>query len=165
LGTKSVEIVGMSVEQLLTQLNKAYSDEWLAYHQYWLGAKIAKGPMRDVVTKELVEHAGEELHHVELLTTRIIQLGGTPVLSPKKWYDMTICGYAEPQDPQVRILLDQNIKAEQCAIATYNKILQETLTADPVTYGVVLEILENEVEHEEDLQTLLEDYELMMNQK
>jgi bacterioferritin len=43
--------------------------------------------------------------------------------------------------------------------------LQETLTADPVTYGIVLEILENEVEHEEDLQTLLEDYELTMNRK
>ncbi|HEX2958771.1 MAG TPA: ferritin-like domain-containing protein [Chitinispirillaceae bacterium] len=165
MGTKSIEIVGMSVEELLTQLNKAYSDEWLAYHQYWLGAKIAKGPMRDVVTKELMEHAAEELHHVELLTTRIIQLGGTPVISPKKWYDMTNCGYDEPRDPQVRILLEQNIKAEQCAIASYNKILQATLTADPVTYGVVLEILENEVEHEEDLQTLLEDYELTMNRK
>jgi bacterioferritin len=165
LGTKSIEIVGMSVETLITQLNKAYSDEWLAYHQYWLGAKIAKGPMRDVVVTELMEHAAEELHHVELLTSRIIQLRGTPVLSPKKWYDMTNCGYEEPRDPQVRTLLDQNIKAEQCAIASYNKILQETLTADPVTYAIVLEILENEVEHEEDLQTLLEDYELTMNRK
>jgi bacterioferritin len=37
-----------------------------------------------------------------------------------------------------------------------------TREKDPVTYNMVLTILQQEVEHEEDLQSLLEDYELMM---
>ena len=34
--------------------------------------------------------------------------------------------------------------------------------ADPVTYNMALTILSQEVEHEEDLQSLLEDYELLV---
>ena len=33
---------------------------------------------------------------------------------------------------------------------------------DPVTYNIVLQILQDEVEHEEDLQSLAEDLELML---
>jgi bacterioferritin len=36
------------------------------------------------------------------------------------------------------------------------------MTTDPVTYNIVLQILEQEVEHEEDLQALLEDLDLMV---
>jgi hypothetical protein len=37
-----------------------------------------------------------------------------------------------------------------------------TKDADPITCNMVLQILQQEVEHEEDLQALLEDFELMM---
>jgi bacterioferritin len=43
MGTKGIEIVGMDVKQLLNLLNIAFADEWLAYYQYWLGAKVVKG--------------------------------------------------------------------------------------------------------------------------
>jgi len=33
-----------------------FAEEWLAYHQYWLGAKVAKGPMKDAVAAELLQH-------------------------------------------------------------------------------------------------------------
>ncbi|NMC54465.1 MAG: ferritin, partial [Chloroflexi bacterium] len=36
---------------------------------------------------------------------------------------------------------------------------------DPVTYNIVLTILEQEVEHEEDLQSLDEDIEMLMIRK
>ena len=49
MGTKGIEIVGMDVQQLLTLLNVAFADEWLAHYQYWLGAKVAKGPMKEAV--------------------------------------------------------------------------------------------------------------------
>ena len=42
MGTKGREIVGMNVDELLRLLNKAYADEWLAYYQYWIGAKIVR---------------------------------------------------------------------------------------------------------------------------
>ncbi len=163
MGTRGTEIVGMDVKKLLEMLQRAFCDEWLAYYQYWLGAKIVKGPMKDAVIAELEQHATEELSHALLLTNRIIQLGGTPITKPAEWYKWTNCGYDAPDDPYVKVILEQNIKGEQCAISVYQKLMQETQTKDPVTSNMVLTILEQEVEHEEDLQSLLEDLELMVS--
>lgn len=162
MGTKGIAIVGMDVNELLETLNRAFADEWLAHYQYWLGAKLAKGPMKDAVIAELLQHAADELRHAEMLTTRIIQLGGTPVTEPRKWHEVSNCGYDAPEDPYVATLLDQNIKGEQCAIDTYTKILALTSNRDPVTYNIVVQILQDEVEHEEDLQALREDLQVML---
>ena len=162
MGTKGTQIVGMDVNELLNLLNRAYCDEWLAYYQYWIGSKIVRGPMKEAVIAEITLHATEELNHATLLTTRIIQLGGTPVTKPADWYKFTNCGYDAPDDPFVKIILEQNIKGEQCAITTYKKLLDLVVNKDPVTYNMVLTILSQEVEHEEDLQALLEDFEIMV---
>jgi len=158
-------IVKMNVEDLLKLLNKALSDEWLAYYQYWIGAKVVKGPMKDAVIAELTIHATEELSHAELIATRIIQLRGIPVLSPEEWLKITNCGYDAPSDPYVETVLDQNILGEQCAIRTYSKLLDITREADPVTYNIILTIISQEVEHEEDLAALKEDLELMLTRR
>ncbi len=163
MGTKGIEIVDMDVKQLCDELNRAFADEWLAYYQYWLGAKVAKGPMKEAVIAELTQHAADELRHADMLTQRIIQLGGTPVTTPAKWFDLANCTYEAPDNPQVRVLLDQNVAGEQCAISTYKRLLKLTREGDPVTYNMLLEILSDEVEHEEDLQALVEDYEDMVN--
>lgn len=162
MGTKGRQIVGMDVDKLLEMLYKAFSDEWLAYYQYWLGAKLVKGPMKDAVAAELAIHATEELAHADMLALRIIQLGGTPPISPDVWGKNTNCGYDAPVDANVKTVLAQNIKGEQCAIDIYQKILQAVKDADPVTYNIVLTILQDEVEHEEDLQSLDEDLTLLM---
>src|SRR4030043_1946086 len=162
MGQKGREIVKMNFDELINLLNKALSDEWLAYYQYWVGAKVVKGPMKDAVIAELTIHATEELSHAELIATRIIQLGGTPVLSPSEWLKITNCGYDAPADHYVEVVLDQNIKGEQCAIRVYNSLLDITRVADPVTYNIILTILSQEVEHEEDLSALKEDLELML---
>jgi len=165
MGTKGRAIVGMDVDNLIEVLNKALADEWLAYYQYWVGAKVAKGPMRGAVMAELVQHATEELGHAELLANRILQLGGTPLLKPADWYEMTNCGYEPPEDPYVEVLLEQNIKGEQCAIEAYHELVELTKDADPVTYEMALSILADEIEHEEDLQALAEDIQLMKERR
>ncbi len=157
MGTKGIEIVDMDVKELIGLLNKAYSDEWLAYYQYWIGAKVVKGPMKEAVIAELTQHAADELRHADLLALRIIQLGGTPVTKPADWYKHSNCGYDAPDNPFVRDVLRQNIKGEQCAIMTYKKLVNLTMGKDPVTYNTLLQILQDEVEHEEDLQAELED--------
>jgi len=162
MGTKGIEIVGMDVQQLLSLLNKAFADEWLAYYQYWLGAKVVKGPMKEAVIAELLQHATDELRHADIVAGRIIQLGGTPVTEPKKWYEVTSCGYEAPDDPFVAKILEQNIQGERCAIGFYKRLLDATQGKDPVTYNMVLQILQDEVEHEEDLQALSEDLEFML---
>jgi bacterioferritin len=160
--SKGREIVQMDVNKLLELLNKAFADEWLAYYQYWVGEKVVKGPMRASVAAELSEHAADELKHAGMLAERIVQLGGTPVLKPEEWNKAANCGYDSPQNPHVKAVLEQNVKAEQCAIGVYNKILQTVGDKDPITYHLAQEILKDEVEHEFDLQTLLEDLELTL---
>ncbi len=162
MGTKGREIVGVNVEHVINLLNRAFADEWLAYYQYWLGAKIVSGPMKDAVIGELMQHAADELRHADMVSGRIIQLGGTPLTSPNKWFEMTNCGYDEPLDPHVRKIIEQNIKGEQCAISVYHAIIQEVGLKDPVTYNIAVQILQDEVEHEEDLQALLEDFSLLL---
>jgi len=162
MGTRGRAIIGMDVDELLRLLNAAYASEWLAYYQYWLGAKLIKGPMKDAVAAELTLHATEELTHATLLAGRIIQIGGTPVLDPRRWFELSPCAYDAPEDPYVAVVLDQNIAGEQCAITAYQQLMDVTKDKDMVTYNLALTILEQEVEHEEDLQSLKEDLDLMV---
>jgi bacterioferritin len=162
MGTAGRKIVGKDADKIIAMLNKLYCDEWLAYYQYWLGAKLVKGPMKDSVMAELTQHAADELRHAGMDADRIIQLGGTPALSPDVWLKLTNCGYDAPKDPYVSVILDQNIGGEQCAIKHYNELLKFSKDRDPVTYNMVLQILQDEVMHEEDLQNLKEDMVLMV---
>ncbi len=161
MGTKAKEIINMDVEEVIGLLNKAFADEWLAFYQYWIGAKVVKGPLRGVAERELEEHAGEEFEHAEKLAERIITLGGEPILKPEEWYNVTNCGYAAPDDPTTRSVIQQNVEGEQCAIEIYNNLIDTVKGKDEVTYKLIVDILEDELEHEEDLQNILEDLEVM----
>ena len=63
----SAEVLNLDVEKLIEMLNAALCEEWLAYYQYWVGARIMEGPMRIPIEAELLEHANEELKHAEML--------------------------------------------------------------------------------------------------
>ena len=95
MAKESVKILQkkLDVESLLSQLNAALSEEWLAYYQYWVGALVAEGAMRANVQAEFEEHANEELGHAKLLADRIIELEGVPVLDPKQWFELARCKY------------------------------------------------------------------------
>jgi bacterioferritin len=118
--------------------------------------------MKDSIIAELNIHSTEELTHAEQITARIIQLDGIPVLSPREWFQLSNCGYESPEDEYVEAILSQNIKAEQCTVHTYSDMLDITREGDPDTYNMFLQILSQEVEHEEDLTALKEDLELML---
>ena len=162
MGTVGRKIVkDLDINEIIKLLNKALADEWLAYYQYWIGAQVIEGPMSGAVIEELMEHAGDELRHAGMLVERIIQLGGTPLLKPEDWYKVTNCGYEAPEDFFVIKILEQNIKGEQCAIETYDKLVGLTAGKDVVTYNMVVEIMEDEVEHEEDLEVMLDNLKMM----
>jgi bacterioferritin len=160
MGKKAQEIVkkaGLNANELIDKLNRAYSDEWLAYIQYWTGAQVVEGMMRPNVQEEMKEHAGEELAHAQLLADRIIQLGGTPILDPKDYAKNSNCGYDVPKDFNTKALLKQNIEAERCAIAVYNDIIKFVVGKDPITMHMARHIMQEEVEHEQELEDLLTD--------
>ncbi|MBU0532362.1 ferritin-like domain-containing protein [Candidatus Micrarchaeota archaeon] len=146
------EIVGENVGKIVEELNKALADEWLAYMQYMLAANIVKVPQ---VEGELKSIAKDELEHAEELTERIIQLGGKPIADPKQFYEKTNCGYAVPVEDTKKVLHDA-LKGEGCAIRVYNKVAKLTKESDPVTYQLMLHIMEEEQEHEQKLENLLD---------
>lgn len=160
MGMKGKEIVqkaGLDTDKLVMMLNKAYCDEWLAYYQYWIGARLAVGIPREHLEAEMEEHANEELDHAKRLAQRIIELGGTPEIDPGNWKKLSSCGYLPPENPTVDALLEQNIQAERCAIAVYQKILDYVRGKDMITGHIIRHILQEEVAHEQELEDIRED--------
>lgn len=64
----------MDVDKLINLINKTLSDEWLAYYQYWIGAKRVKGPMKGAVIAELILHATEDFTNELYAKRGVIQM-------------------------------------------------------------------------------------------
>jgi bacterioferritin len=58
MGQKGVDILGVDGKKLVQMLNAALSEEWLAYYQYWIGARVMEGPMRSEIEPELLLQSG-----------------------------------------------------------------------------------------------------------
>ena len=157
MGQKAVKILDLDVGELIKMLNAALSEEWLAYYQYWVGARLMEGPMRSEIEPELLLHATQELGHAVLVVGRIIQLGGTPVLHPQDWFKLSRCEYDAPTDPYVEEILNQNLKGERCAIQRYQEIAFFTNGKDFTTHQMVTTILNEELEHEQDIEDWIQD--------
>jgi len=157
MGKKAIEIANLDVEMLIQMLNEALAEEWLAYYQYWVGARVMEGPMRSEVEPELLLHATQELGHATLVIGRILQLGGTPILDPAEWTKFAKCPYEAPVDPYIEEILKQNLNGERCAIQRYEGIADFTNGKDHATYNMAITILNDEIEHEHDIEDFLRD--------
>lgn len=161
MGKHAIKISNLDNEKLVQMLNEALAEEWLAYYQYWIGARVMEGPMRSEIEPELLLHADQELNHAVLVIGRIIQLGGTPLLNPSQWPKFAKCDYEEPTDPYVEEILKQNLRGERCAIQRYQDIAEFTNGKDHATYQMAITILNEELEHEEDIEAWLNDLDRM----
>ena len=159
MARESVKILQgkLDVESLISQLNAALAEEWLAYYQYWVGALVVEGAMRTGVQGEFEEHAEEERQHAQLIADRIIELEGTPVLDPKQWFELARCKYDTPTQFDTVNLLNQNVASERCAILRYQEIAKFTEGKDYTTCDIAKHILAEEEDHEQDLQDYLND--------
>lgn len=164
MGKQAINILNLDVSKLLTILNAALAEEWLAYYQYWIGARLMEGPMRSEVEPELLLHANQELNHAVLVVNRIIQLGGTPVINPSEWTKLARCPYDEPSDPYIETILEQNLKGERCAIQRYQEIADFTNGKDHSTHQIAVQILNEEIEHENDLEDWITDIHRMKDE-
>jgi bacterioferritin len=161
MGREAKKIALVDVEKLLEMLNSALAEEWLAYYQYWIGARVMEGPMRSEVEPELLLHATQELNHAVMVANRIIQLGGTPILHPQEWFKHAGCDYDAPTDPYIETILEQNLKGERCAIKRYNEIATFTAGKDHITHQMATQILAEEIEHENDIEDWITDIDRM----
>ena len=84
MGQMAQKISKVDHDELLKALNEALSEEWLAYYQYWVGALVAKGPMRTSIVAEFMAHANEEYDFVFFFGFWFFVLVGLLVFVPKQ---------------------------------------------------------------------------------
>jgi len=158
LGKTGRSIVKVDIKEVISDLQKAYSDEWLAHYQYWVAAQWIKGIDADTLRPILIKQSMDELNHAEKLAKRIIQLGGKPILDFSKLLSSSGCGYIPPpEDPtDHKRLIEDILKSEECAIKFYNSMIEKYRFSDVLTHELFEELLEDEVDDEEEWEKILE---------
>jgi bacterioferritin len=136
-------------------LNEALATEIVCVLRYKRHYYMAFGIHAKSVAAEFLEHATEEQAHADLISQRIVQLGGAPDLSPDGLQLRSHSEYVEGED--IVAMLEEDLVAERIAIDTYREIIQYLGNDDPTTRRMLEGILANEEEHAEDLSTLLEE--------
>jgi len=120
--------------------------------------------MRSEVEPELLLHADQELGHAVLVVSRLIQLGGTPLIDPAQWTEHARCAYDAPSDPYIEVILEQNLRGERCAIKRYKEIADFTSGKDHSTHQMAVQILNEELEHENDIEDWINDLNRMKDE-
>jgi bacterioferritin len=158
MGTKGKQIVGMDIAELLADLNRAYADEWLAAYAYnHMGQVVTGRPAAKQLSSLLLDTSKDELEHQQKLAERIVSLGGKPTAELSKLIEASNAGYPTPpaNEKDFEAIVKTVIHAEHDAIEVYNKLVQKTHGKDPITYNVILDILSEEVEHEDEFESLI----------
>jgi ferritin-like protein len=141
---------GVDVEKLVELLVKNAAAELTTFYYYTI-LRINLIGMEGEGVKEIAEDARvEDRNHFEALVPRIYELGGKLPESMTEFHDMSACPPARlPDDPaDVRAIVEILLKAERCAVAGYTHLCNLTAGKDHRTYGLVLAILNEEIEHE-----------------
>jgi bacterioferritin len=146
----------VDTNELVQQLRRALADELNAAYNYHIQSKIIQGSLREEIAKELLQHFEEETGHANMLTERIIQLGGNPEIRPLDWDKFSNCRYEYNTTWDQRDILEVALRGEKCATEHYTGIAQFAENRDTTTYDIVRKILDDEYEHIRDLNKLKE---------
>ena len=160
MGKKGREIVQVDIPQLLTLLQKAYADEWIAYYAYKWAAAMVHGMGSPHVAELANKIAEEEEEHASELADRIVELGGTLPYGIETLYEVANCKTVPyPTDmSNLQDVVKGLVEAEGCAIDVYNKIVKflgPCYVKDIKTFHLIEHILAEEVKHEEDFENLV----------
>jgi ferritin-like protein len=160
MGTKAREIVKLDVPDLIADLTRAYADEWLAAYAYnYMGQVVTGRPAARNLAALLRDTAKDELEHQQELAERIVSLGGKPVSGISKLIGTSNDGYPAPPENErdFEAIVRTVIKAERDAIEVYHRLGTKTEGKDPITHCLIVHILGEEVEHEDEFESLLGD--------
>lgn len=140
-------------EAIIKMLNDALATELVCVLRYRKHYYMAKGIDSEPVAQEFLEHADEELSHVDKLAIRIAQLGGEPDLNPKTFPAKSHSEYVEAEN--LKDMIKENLVAERIAIDSYRAMIDFIGGSDPTTRRILEEILEVEEEHADELADLI----------
>ncbi|MFQ5662657.1 MAG: ferritin-like domain-containing protein [Terriglobia bacterium] len=143
--------------EIIKELNRAAAAELQAAYRYLYLSHYAAGMHGREVAERFAEMAKHEWEHVSTFMKRIVQLGGTPFQKVSEAEKLSYGRYLlPPKDPtDWKRMLKESVQSEQEAIQFYSDLM-EKVHSDPVTLHLVRETLEDEVEDEHELASLLE---------
>ena len=142
-----------NTETAIKVLNEALATEIVCVLRYKRHYFMARGIHAGPVAEEFLEHAGEEQQHADLISERIVQLGGAPNLSPDGLLSRSHSEYVEGTD--LVDMIKEDLVAERIAIDSYREIAAFFAPFDATTRRMIEEIQAKEEEHAEDLADLL----------
>ena len=141
-------------DDIIELLNGALATELVCILRYKRHYFTAKGVESPAIADEFLVHANEETAHADRLAERIVQLGGEPDFSPSTLLSRSHAEYDESADLQA--MIRANLIAERVAIEAYSQMIKLIDDKDPSTRKMLVEILEQEQEHADDLVDWLE---------
>ncbi|MBT4335690.1 ferritin-like domain-containing protein [bacterium] len=138
----------MEKEELIKLLNEDLAKEFAAAVQYIQHAATITGAKYQSIQKELVIHATEEMEHANQLAIQIDFLGGVPTTDVDTRYT----------SDDSEEMLKQDLTGEKGAIARYKtRVKQANELGEYGLENVLKNILSMEEEHQQDLETALND--------
>lgn len=140
-------------DTVLKILNEALATEIVCVLRYRRHYFMASGIHAKGVAAEFLEHANEEQEHADMISTRIVQLGGAPNLNPEGLLTRSHSQYVEGQN--LHEMLEENLVAERIAIDTYRDMISYLGEDDPTSRRMLEIILAVEEEHADDMGSLL----------
>ena len=136
----------MTKEALVNGLNDDLNREVNTLIRYLFQASILKGHVGREVRELLEEDLTGELKHAQFLADKIVNLGGTPSISPE----------SPPDISDWRGILQDGIKREWDAVAAYKERIGQAEAAGEIGLKQVLEgFTQDETEHAEDMERFL----------
>lgn len=140
-------------KEIVILLNAALATEIVCYLRYKRHHYTASGLQNMPVKAEFLQHALDELGHVDLLAERIVQLNGKPDFNPATLLDRSHADYNQAED--VHAMIKANLIAERVAIEEYRQMIEKIGDSDPTTRQMLIGIMAMEEEHADDMRDLL----------
>ncbi len=139
-------------QAVLAMLNGALATELVCVLRYKRHHFMAEGIHASAVAAEFLVHAEEESGHADRLAKRIVQLGGAPDFSPDTLSARSHAEYVE--GVTLEDMIRENLVAERIAIDSYREMITVIGDTDPTTRRMLIEILEVEEDHADELASL-----------
>ena len=143
-------------ERVVAILNDVLATELVCVLRYKRHYHMAAGLNAGPVAAEFLEHANQELAHVDQVAERITQLQGEPNFNPATLTSRSHAEYVEGDS--LTDMIKEDLVAERVAIASYNEIIRWIGDGDFTTRTMLEGILATEETHADDLLKLLEDF-------
>lgn len=140
-------------KKVIAVLNQALATEIVCVLRYKRHYFMAEGIHATAVAQEFLQHATEEQGHADRIAERITQIGGAPNFNPEGLTSRSHSEYVEGDS--LVDMIREDLVAERIAIESYGEIVRFLGDRDITSRRMMEEILANEEEHADDLQSLL----------